>query len=154
MASISTLLPDQCMVLRDGQIKSVDGTTIVPGDVLQISMGNKLPADVRFVQVSSDARFDRAILTGETMPMLGSVKSTDPNYLETACIGLAGTHCVSGSALGVVVSTGDRTVFGRIAKLTSAPKPGLTPLQREIYYFVGLIVAIMLTMIVVILIVW
>lgn len=108
------MLPDQCSVLRDGSRTTVDGRDVVPGDVLYISMGNKLPADVRFVEVSSDARFDRSILTGETAPLLGATKSTDPNYLETACIGLAGTHCASGSAVGIVVDTGDRTVFGRV----------------------------------------
>ncbi|TKX27473.1 cation-transporting ATPase-like protein [Elsinoe australis] len=154
MASISTMLPEQCVILRDGERKSIEGKDIVPGDVLQINMGNKLPADVRFVQVSSDARFDRAILTGETNPLLASVKSTDDNYLETACMGLAGTHCVSGTALGVVVSTGDRTVFGRIAKLTSAPKLGMTPLQKEIFYFVTIIVSIMVVMVLTVIIVW
>ncbi|KAF2225003.1 hypothetical protein BDZ85DRAFT_233323 [Elsinoe ampelina] len=154
MASITTMLPEQCIVLRDGERKSVDGKDIVPGDVLQINMGNKLPADVRFVTVSSDARFDRSILTGETVPLLGSVKSTDDNYLETACMGLAGTHCVAGTAVGVVVSTGDKTVFGRIAKLTSAPKVGLTPLQREILYFVTIIVGTMVVMVLTVIIVW
>lgn len=154
MASITTMLPEQCNVLRDGDRRTIEGKDIVPGDILYINMGNKLPADVRFIQVSSDARFDRSILTGETMPLLGSVKSTDDNYLETACIGMAGTHCVSGTAIGVVVSTGDRTVFGRIAKLTNAPTPGLTPLQREILYFVLMIVSIMLVMVLVVIIVW
>jgi sodium/potassium-transporting ATPase subunit alpha len=154
MASITTMLPDQCIVLRDGTQQRIDGRDVVPGDVLRITMGNKLPADVRFVEVSSDARFDRSILTGETVPLLGSVDSTDTNYLETACIGMAGTHCVSGSAWGLVLETGDCTVFGRIAKLTSAPKEGLTPLQREIYYFVAIIVSLMLTFIVVVCIVW
>ncbi|PNS21486.1 Sodium/potassium-transporting ATPase subunit alpha-A [Sphaceloma murrayae] len=154
MASITTMLPEQCIVLRDGERKSIDGKDIVPGDILQINMGNKLPADVRFVQVSSDARFDRSILTGETQPLLGSVKSTDDNYLETACVGLAGTHCVAGTALGVVVSTGDTTVFGRIARLTSAPKTGLTPLQKEILYFVTIIVCIMVVMVLTVIIVW
>ncbi|KAF2157518.1 putative H /K ATPase alpha subunit [Myriangium duriaei CBS 260.36] len=154
MASISTMLPEQCTVLRDGERKSIEGKDIVPGDVLQINMGNKLPADVRLVQVSSDVRFDRSILTGETVPLLGSVKSTDDNYLETACIGLAGTHCVSGTALGVVVSTGDRTVFGRIAKLTNAPSTGMTPLQKEILYFVSIIVGLMTVMVLLVIIVW
>ncbi|KAK0345692.1 hypothetical protein LTR02_005256 [Friedmanniomyces endolithicus] len=154
MASISGMLPDKCIVLRDSTQQQIDGRDIVPGDVLKISLGNKLPADVRFIEVSSDARFDRSILTGETMPLLGSVESTDVNYLETACIGMAGTHCVSGSAWGLVLETGDRTVFGRIAKLTSAPKGGLTPLQKEILYFVGLIVALMLFMIIMVIIVW
>ncbi|GAM86309.1 hypothetical protein ANO11243_043210 [Dothideomycetidae sp. 11243] len=154
MASITTMLPEQCVVFRDGERKSIEGKDIVPGDLLQINMGNKLPADVRFVQVSSDARFDRSILTGETVPLLGSVKSTDDNYLETACIGLAGTHCVSGTAQGVVVSTGDRTVFGRIAKLTNAPSTGMTPLQKEILYFVLTIVSIMVVMVLLVIIVW
>lgn len=147
MASITGMLPDQCVVLRDGQQTQIDGRDVVPGDMLRITIGNRLPADVRFVEVSPDARFDRSILTGETAPLLGSVESTDDNYLETACIGMAGTHCVSGSAWGLVVETGDRTVFGRIAKLTSTPKSGLTPLQKEILIFIGIIVTLMLTMV-------
>jgi hypothetical protein len=147
MASITGMLPDSVIVLRDGQQTQIDGRNVVPGDLLRITLGNKLPADVRFIEVSPDARFDRSILTGETLPLLGSVDSTDDNYLETACIGMAGTHCVAGNAWGLIVETGDRTVFGRIAKLTSTPKTGLTPLQKEILIFVGIICALMLTMV-------
>uniref|UniRef100_A0A2D3UNA7 Related to PMR1-Ca++-transporting P-type ATPase located in Golgi n=1 Tax=Ramularia collo-cygni TaxID=112498 RepID=A0A2D3UNA7_9PEZI len=154
MASITQMLPEECIVLRDGTQVKVDGRDVVPGDLLKITIGNKLPADVRFVEVSSDARFDRSILTGEALPLLGSVDSTDDNFLETACIGLAGTHCVSGTAWGLIVETGDRTVFGRIAKLTSTPKEGMTPLQKEIFYFVSLIVCLMLTMVIIVIAIW
>ncbi|KAL9097727.1 MAG: hypothetical protein Q9165_000053 [Trypethelium subeluteriae] len=154
MASIKTMLPEHCLVLRDGTRQSVAGAEIVPGDLLCIKMGDRLPADVRFIEVSTDARFDRAILTGETAPLHGCVDSTDDNYLETACIGLAGTHCVVGSTLGLVVATGDRTVFGRIAKLTATPKQSRTSLQREIFHFVKIVVGMMLSMIFVVLIVW
>lgn len=154
MASISTMLPDQCAVVRNGVLQNIDGRNVVPGDVLKITMGNKLPADVRFIEASSDCRLDRSILTGEAAPLLAAVDSTDKNYLETACIGLAGTHCVSGSAWGLILDTGDRTVFGRIAKLTSTPKTGMTPLQRELFYFVLIIVLLMLTFVVIIIIVW
>lgn len=154
MASITGMLPEKCTVLRDGKMIHVDGREIVPGDLLRITLGNRLPADVRFVEVSPDARFDRSILTGETVPLLGSVESTDDNCLETACIGMAGTHCVSGNAWGLVVETGDRTVFGCIAQLTSAPKAGLTPLQKEILIFVAIIVCLMVTMILVVITVW
>lgn len=65
MASISTMLPDSCLVLRDGMQVTVTSGDIVPGDVLFIKSGNKLPADVRFVEISSDAKFDRSILTGK-----------------------------------------------------------------------------------------
>lgn len=64
MASITTMLPDNCLLLRDGARVTVVASEIVPGDVLYIKAGNKLPADVRFVEISSDAKFDRSILTG------------------------------------------------------------------------------------------
>jgi sodium/potassium-transporting ATPase subunit alpha len=64
MASITEMLPDHCLVLRDGMRVEVGAVDIVPGDVLYIKAGNKLPADVRFIEVSSDIKFDRAILTG------------------------------------------------------------------------------------------
>ena len=67
---------------------------------------------------------------------------------------MQGTHCISGSAIGVVVATGDKTVFGRIAKLTNEPKTGMTTLEREIFNFVIIIVSIMLTMIIIVIIVW
>lgn len=65
MASIKTMLPDECMVLRDGVQVNMFAADIVPGDILVIKAGNKLPADVRFCEVSSDAKFDRSILTGK-----------------------------------------------------------------------------------------
>ncbi|PWY75421.1 Na/K ATPase alpha 1 subunit [Aspergillus heteromorphus CBS 117.55] len=154
MASITAMLPESCLVLRDGSISVISAPDIVPGDVVHLKAGNKLPADVRLVEVSNDACFDRSILTGESLPVSGTVDSTDDNYLETHCIGLQGTHCVTGSATGVVVSIGDSTVFGRIAKLTSEPKKGLSTLEKEVLRFVSLIVAIMLTMIIVVIIVW
>ncbi|KAI5800828.1 hypothetical protein FPQ18DRAFT_253093 [Pyronema domesticum] len=154
MSSIKTMLPEETFVIRDGMRQQVSGADIVPGDVLCIEMGDKMPADVRFVEVSSDAKFDRSVLTGEAAPLRATVDSTDDNFLETCCIGMAGTHCVSGSAKGVVIATGDRSVFGRIAKLSAKPKEGLTPLQREILVFVGTVVSAMVVFIIIIIIAW
>ena len=92
--------------------------------------------------------------TGESLPVNGAVDSTDDNYLETHCIGLQGTHCIAGSSTGIVVSTGDKTVFGKIAKLAGEPKTGLTTLEKEVLRFVVLICSIMLSMILVVIIVW
>jgi len=64
MASITTMLPDSCLLLRDGAQVTVMASDIVPGDFLYIKAGNKLPADVRFIEISSDAKLDRSILTG------------------------------------------------------------------------------------------
>lgn len=69
MASITTMLPDNCLLLRDGARETVVASDIVPGDILYIKAGNKLPADVRFIEMSSDAKLDRSILTGKTLVM-------------------------------------------------------------------------------------
>jgi sodium/potassium-transporting ATPase subunit alpha len=113
-----------------------------------------LQADVRFVEVSSDAMFDRAILTGESEPVNATVESDEENYLETQNIGMQGTHCISGSCIGICVATGDNTIFGRIAKLTSEPKTGMTPLQKEILRFVLIISAFIAAVIILIVILW
>lgn len=118
MSSITGMMPDNSLVLRSGAQKELVATEIVPGDILYIRLGDKLPADVRFFEVSPDAKFDRTILTGETVPLRGMVDSIEKNYMETNCIGMAGTHCVSGSAVGIVVSTGDRSVFGQVRSST------------------------------------
>ena len=58
------MLPEYSQVIRDGHEATLLAEEIVPGDILLIKAGNKLPADVRFLKVSSDAKFDRSILTG------------------------------------------------------------------------------------------
>jgi sodium/potassium-transporting ATPase subunit alpha len=69
MASITTMLPDQCIVTRDNNPAYLSALDLVPGDLIQIKQGNKLPADVRLIQTSADAKFDRSILTGK-LPLL------------------------------------------------------------------------------------
>lgn len=64
MASITTMLPDTCLVIRNASTLEISAVDLVPGDVIQIKQGNKIPADVRIVQASPDLKFDRSILTG------------------------------------------------------------------------------------------
>ncbi|RPA91486.1 P-type ATPase-like protein [Choiromyces venosus 120613-1] len=154
MASITTMLPDSCFVLRNGNQTVVSAIDIVPGDIIYIKQGNKIPADVRLVEVSADLKFDRSILTGESKPLGGTVDSSDDNYLETKCIGLQGTHCVCGTAVGVCVDIGDNTVFGRIAKLSNRPRKGLTNLQREILRFVIVVCSLVLLFVTLVITLW
>lgn len=154
MSSIKDMLPEHCQVTRDGQLVRLPAEVLVPGDVVSIKSGNKLPADVRFIDISSDAKFDRSVLTGESRPIAATVHHTDTNYLETHNMGLQGTHCIIGSGTGIVVATGDRTVFGRIATLTNEPTSKRSTLEREVLYFVMFICAIMFAMITVVLVVW
>ncbi|KAG5990417.1 hypothetical protein E4U43_004294, partial [Claviceps pusilla] len=154
MSSIKDMLPEHCQVIRDGQLAVIAAEELVPGDVVLVKSGNKLPADLRFIEVSPDIKFDRSVLTGESRPIPATVDSTDANYLETQNIGLQGTHCSIGSATGVVVATADRTVFGRIATLTNEPKTKMTTLEKEVLHFVIMICAFMFAMIIVVVVVW
>ncbi|EPS43128.1 hypothetical protein H072_2880 [Dactylellina haptotyla CBS 200.50] len=144
MASITNMMPDDCLVRRGGMNMNISATELVPGDVVQIKAGGKLPADVRFVEVSSDAKFDRSVLTGESVPVPATLDFTDRNMLETHNIGLQGTHCVSGTCMTICVATGARTVFGRIAALAAAPNTERTTLQKEIVRFVMIIIVLMI----------
>ncbi|WZH49949.1 H+ k+-exchanging atpase [Fusarium acuminatum] len=154
MSSIKEMLPEEGDIVRDGQLIHLSAAEVVPGDIVRVKAGNKLPADMRLVQVSSDVKFDRSVLTGESKPVAGTVDHTDTNYLETHNIGLQGTHCILGSCTGIVVATGDKTVFGRIASLTNEPKVKMTTLEREVLYFVIIIASIMIVMISIVCIIW
>ncbi|TKY88592.1 hypothetical protein EX895_002581 [Sporisorium graminicola] len=153
MDSIAGMLPDTVTVIRNGSHNNIEAAELVQGDIVVVSLGNKIAADLRLISCS-EVKFDRSVTTGESEPLAGSVDATDDNYLETRNIALAGTSCVSGSAIGVVVSTGDNTVFGRIAAMTNRPKAGLTTLEREVRYFVLTIAAIAVALAVICVIIW
>lgn len=86
IASISGLLPSEVVVLRDGDSHAVPASELVPGDVVQIRAGNKLPADVRLCDISGDLKFNRSILTGESNAIKASVNSTSDNFLEVVAL--------------------------------------------------------------------
>src|SRR5277367_3771510 len=130
MASITKMIPAECLILRDGQQRRVPAANLVVGDIIYISLGNKVPADIRILQCSGDLKFDRSVLTGESEAIGGTTQTTDPNFMESRNIGMQGTHVVSGNGVGLVIQTGDLTVFGRIAKLSSSERSGRTTLQK------------------------
>lgn len=154
MASITNMLPQEVAVLRDGAQVKVLAKELVPGDIVYIALGGKLPADVRFLDVSADLKFDRSVLTGESEPIHAAVDGSDDNILESKNIGLQGTLCVSGSGTALVFQTGDSTVIGRIAKLSSRGGPRQTTLEKEIYGFVLVIVGFALSIALLVVILW
>lgn len=130
MSSITGMIPAETLVLREGQQKRVPAAELVVGDVIYVNLGNKCPADFRILQCSGDLKFDRSVLTGESEPIAATPETTDPNFMESRNIGMQGTHVVSGNGVGIVIQTGDSTVFGRIAKLSSTGSGLLTTLQK------------------------
>ncbi|KAK0388351.1 hypothetical protein NLU13_4596 [Sarocladium strictum] len=154
MDSILDLLPSDAQVRRDGEVRKLPSTELVAGDIVQLKIGDKVPADLRIVESSGDVRFDRSVLTGESVEIAGSIDATDKNILETRNIAFMGTTVLNGSAVGVVILTGSRSVMGRIAHSTISVKEEPTLIQREIWRFVKIIIALTLILAILILVAW
>ncbi|KAG0269640.1 hypothetical protein BGZ95_001997 [Linnemannia exigua] len=154
MSSIMDMIPADCMVYRDGQLVKIPASTLVVGDRVHLSLGNKVPADLRLVQASNDTRFDRAVLTGESEAIEASTSATDDNFLESKNIAFMGTHVVQGSCVGVVILKGNDSLMGRINKLTTGRKEKPTIIQQEISRFVRIIVCLTVLLAGTIFVVW
>ncbi|KAG0334702.1 hypothetical protein BG004_000307 [Podila humilis] len=154
MSSILDMIPAECTVFRDGQLVKISAANIVVGDRVHLSLGNKVPADMRIIQASHDARFDRAVLTGESEAIEASVQSTDDNFLESKNVAFMGTHIIQGSAVGLVVLKGNDTLMGRINKLTSGRKEKVSIISQEISRFVRIIICLTICLASLIVIVW
>lgn len=143
MHSILDLLPAEAIVIRDGQALTINSRELVVGDVVRLSTGNKVPADIRLIEASTDLRFDRSVLTGESEEIPGTAEPVkETNFLESKNVALLGTHVRNGTATGVVVLTGASTAMGRINKLTNDTKDKPTLIQQEISRFVRIIIGL------------
>tara|TARA_B100001105_G_scaffold248153_1_gene233583 strand:- start:1199 stop:3730 length:2532 start_codon:yes stop_codon:yes gene_type:complete len=130
-------------VLRNGQPISIDSEFLVPGDVIKISEGDKIPADIRITEASS-LRADEAVLTGESTPVSKQIEAieSDKQVYEQTNMLFQGSFLVAGSATGVVISTGNDTEFGRIAALSKKTADASTsPVQKKIDRLISYIVA-------------
>ncbi|GJJ70043.1 hypothetical protein EMPS_02392 [Entomortierella parvispora] len=154
MSSILDMIPSECHVIRDGVLTKIMASNLVVGDRVHLSLGNKVPADLRILQATSDTRFDRSVLTGESEAIEAHTSMTDDNFLESKNIAFMGTHVVQGSCVGVVVLKGNETLMGRINKLTTGRKAKPTIIQQEITRFVKIIITMTVLLIALILIVW
>ncbi|KAK0488448.1 hypothetical protein IW261DRAFT_1580898 [Armillaria novae-zelandiae] len=154
MNSIAAMLPLDVIVIRDGHTLKVPAPELVLGDIVHVAIGCKIPADLRLVDVSSDLKFDRSILTGESNAVPATVESTNPSFMESRNIALQGTLCVGGGGLGVCVCLGDNTVFGRIAKQAASERPGRTSLESEILRIVLVICSLAIAIDIIVVILW
>jgi sodium/potassium-transporting ATPase subunit alpha len=142
--ALKKLLPFHVKVLREGLTKEIPASEIVPGDIFILSEGDKIPADARLID-SNLLMVNNAPLTGESESKPRDHKPYEGDSLESPNIVFAGTHIVSGSGKAVAFATGMSTEFGKIAHLTSAVEPGLSPLQKEILKVTKIIAVIALT---------
>jgi Mg2+-importing ATPase len=121
---------------------------LVPGDVIALSAGDMLPADVRLIS-AKDLFVSQAAMTGESMPVEKFAEQHGPasaNPLELDNLAFMGTNVVSGSALAIVVSTGDRTYFGALAQRITATDRTPTAFQAGVNQVSWLLIRFMLVM--------
>ncbi|MBQ9266815.1 MAG: magnesium-translocating P-type ATPase [Clostridia bacterium] len=113
---LKKMINNKMEVIRDEVQSTVDVEEIVPGDIVKLSSGDMIPGDVRFFE-TKDLFIDQASLTGESNPVEKfSYCKSDEDITELSNIGFMGTNVVSGSATAVVLTTGNDTYFGSMAK--------------------------------------
>ena len=141
MESFKNMVPQQALVIRNGEKMSINAEDVVVGDLVEVKGGDRIPADLRIISANG-CKVDNSSLTGESEPQTRSPDFTNENPLETRNIAFFSTNCVEGTARGIVVYTGDRTVMGRIATLASGLEGGQTPIAEEIEHFIHLITGV------------
>src|SRR5262245_45387989 len=134
--SIRNMLSAEARVVRGGKTRMLPADQLVPGDVVLLESGDKIPADLRLID-AKNLRTEEAALTGESVPV---DKTTDVAPANAAVgdrknMAFSGTMVVSGRATGVAVATGSDTELGRINQLLASVSPLETPLLRQIKQF-------------------
>jgi len=142
LEALRRLLPQQIKALRDGRGQALPVELLVPGDVILLEEGDKVPADCRLIEAFG-VRVNAATISGESLP---AARNAEPDQNDTPLTAknlvLAGTTVVSGQARAVVFATGMHTEFGKIAHLTQTTEETPSPLQREIARLSHLVAAL------------
>ncbi|KAM4567422.1 sodium/potassium-transporting ATPase subunit alpha-3b [Fundulus diaphanus] len=141
MESFKNMVPQQALVIREGEKVQINAEEVVAGDLIEVKGGDRIPADIRVVSAHG-CKVDNSSLTGESEPQSRSPDNTHDNPLETRNVAFFSTNCVEGTARGIVIYTGDRTVMGRIATLASGLDTGKTPIAKEIEHFIQIITGV------------
>ncbi len=136
MEAIRQMLAPRASVIRNGERRQIPGDSLVPGDIVLLEAGDKVPADIRLLKTHS-LQIQEAILTGESVPV---EKQTKPVAIDAALgdrLGMAysSTLITSGQGTGVVVATGTATEIGRISCLLSEVEVLTTPLVHQMESF-------------------
>jgi len=141
MESFKKMVPQEAVVLRDGEKRNINATECVLGDVIYVKFGDRVPADIRVVEARG-FKVDNSSLTGESEPQSRGPDCTHDNPLETKNLAFFSTNAVEGTCKGIVVQIGDNTVMGRIANLASGLGSGKTPIAQEIEHFIHIITGV------------
>jgi len=116
--SVEEMMPPTAIVTRNGEKKTIPATELVVGDLVDIKVGDRIPADMRIFQ-QDGLKVDISGMTGESEPQSRSPECTSDNPLETKNLVFFTTKAVSGTGRGIVFNTGERMVMASFVKLIS-----------------------------------
>lgn len=136
IAALGSMLSPSAQVLRDSHKITLAAEELVPGDLVFLQAGDKVPADLR-LHKAKNLQLQEAVLTGESMPVEKKPEAVDASsqLADRYCMLYSGTLVTFGQARGVVVETGQNTELGRISSLLSQVETITTPLLRQIATF-------------------
>ena len=134
--AIRNMLSQQAMVKRNGTFIVLPADQLVPGDIVLIQSGDKVPADLRLFK-TRELRIDEAMLTGESVPVEKSTQAVGKEVAigDRKCLAYSGTLVTFGQGQGMVVATGDLTEIGRISHMLRKVETLTTPLLRQMATF-------------------
>ena len=154
MEALKRLIVPQAKVLRRGSVIQSPTGHLVPGDIVVLEAGDKIPADARLVEAAS-LSVDEAILTGESVPVekFTSAMEGEAAVADMGNMAHMGCAVVKGRAVAVVTATGMNTEIGKISALVQEVKPPPTPLQRNIAKlgrYIGIVVLAIIVVLIII----
>jgi len=141
MAALRQYLPAKVEILRDGQAQSLLATDLVPGDLILLSEGDRVPADARII-FAEGLLVNNAPLTGEAQPVSLQAAPFQGRLIESNNIAFAGCLVLRGTAQAVVFATGLRTEFGHLAHLSQGIRRAPSPLERQTAHMVRVLTMI------------
>lgn len=144
--ALMKLVSPKARVVREGHEWEVDSTELVPGDVVFLESGTRVPADIRLFSATSLA-IDESLLTGESLPVAKRVEPVEETagVADRACMAYTGAIVTGGRGRGYVVETGPRTELGSIAEQVRGEEEIQTPMQQRMGTFaqvIGIVVGI------------
>ena len=136
MGALREMLAPYAAVLRAGQRHTLSSDELVPGDIVLLEAGDKVPADLRLLQAHA-LQMQEAILTGESLAVEKGARAVDANAAlgDRRCMAFSGTTVTGGQGKGLVVATGARTEIGRISGLLAGVETLTTPLVEQMAVF-------------------
>ncbi|MGB8275858.1 MAG: HAD-IC family P-type ATPase [Alphaproteobacteria bacterium] len=150
-AALDALVPNRVVVRRAGRRQVVDAAELVPGDIVDLESGSRVPADIRLV-TAQELTADESLLTGESTPMnkeAGAVLSESAHLAERRNLLHAGSTVLNGRATGAVARTGASSEVGRIAETLAASEMPAPPLIRRLARLSRMVGAVILGAVVV-----